>query len=58
MRFLEAINKYGNEWKEIQKYISTSLSFKLDPLTKIFFKLKTFKDSSLGIDFTIDNIKL
>ena len=58
MRFIEAINFYGNEWKEVQKYIGTRSSNQVrSHAQKFFLKLKTFKDPSLGIDFTVDSVK-
>ena len=58
MRFIEAINIYGNEWKEVQKYIGTRSSNQVrSHAQKFFLKLKTFKDPLLGIDFTVDSVK-
>ena len=58
LRFLEAINNYGNEWKEVQKYVATRTCNQVrSHAQKYFLKLKTFKDSSLGIDFTFDSIQ-
>ena len=58
MKFIEAINNYGNEWKEVQKYVGTrSCNQVRSHAQKFFLKLKTFKDSSLGIDFTVESIK-
>ena len=58
MRFLEAINIFGNEWKEVKKYIGTRSSNQVrSHAQKFFLKLKTFKDPSLGVDFTGDSIK-
>ena len=58
MRFIEAINIYGNEWKEVQRYIATRSSNQVrSHAQKFFLKLKTFKDPLLGIDFTVDSVK-
>ena len=58
MRFIEAINIYGNEWKEVQKYVATRSSNQVrSHAQKFFLKLKNFKDPTLGIDFTLNNIK-
>ena len=58
MRFIEAINLYGNEWKEVQKYVATRSSNQVrSHAQKFFLKLKNFKDPTLGIDFTVNNIK-
>ena len=58
MRFIEAINIYGNEWKEVQKYVATRSSNQVrSHAQKFFLKLKNFKDPTLGIDFTVNNIK-
>ena len=58
MRFIEAINIYGNEWKEVQKYVATRSSNQVrSHAQKFFLKLKNFKDPTLGIDFSINNIK-
>ena len=58
MRFKEAINNYGNEWKEVQKYVGTRTSNQVrSHAQKFFLKLKTFSDPSIGIDFTLDSVK-
>ena len=58
IRFIEAINKFGNEWKEVQKYVGTRSSNQVrSHAQKFFLKLKNFKDPTLGIDFTVNNIK-
>ena len=57
-RFIEAINKFGNEWKEVQKYVGTRSSNQVrSHAQKFFLKLKTFKDPLFGIDFTCNNIR-
>ena len=58
MRFIEAINNYGNEWKEVQKYVGTRTSNQVrSHAQKFFLKLKTFSYPSIGIDFTLDSVK-
>ena len=58
IRFLEAINTYGNNWREVQKYVKTRSSNQVrSHAQKFILKLKTFKDSSLGIDFTGNSVK-
>lgn len=58
IRFIEAINNYGNDWKEVQKYVGTRSSNQVrSHAQKFFLKLKTFSDPSLGIDFTLDSVK-
>ena len=58
MRFIEAINIFGNEWKEVQKYVATRSSNQVrSHAQKFFLKLKNFKDPNLGVDFTVNNIK-
>lgn len=58
LKFIEAINRYGNEWKEVQRLVGTRSSSQVrSHAQKFFFKLKAFKDSSLGIDFTSNDIK-
>ena len=58
MRFIEAISNFGNEWKEVQKFVGTRSSNQVrSHAQKFFLKLKAFKDPSLGIDFTTDNIR-
>lgn len=58
MRFIEAISNFGNEWKEVQKFVGTRSSNQVrSHAQKFFLKLKSFKDPILGIDFTTDNIR-
>ena len=58
IRFLEAINIYGNNWREVQKYVKTRSSNQVrSHAQKFILKLKTFKDSSMGIDFTGNSVK-
>jgi SHAQKYF class myb-like DNA-binding protein len=53
LRFLEAIYNYGNNWKEVKRYICTrTINQVRSHAQKFMLKLKTFKDSTIGIDFT------
>ena len=53
LRFLEAIYNYGNDWKEVKRYICTrTINQVRSHAQKFMLKLKTFKDSTIGIDFT------
>ena len=57
-KFIEAISIYGNDWKEVQQYVGTRSSNQVrSHAQKFFLKLKAFKDPSLDIDFTTNNIK-
>ena len=58
LRFLEGIYNYGNEWKEVKAYVATRSSNQVrSHAQKFIIKIKTFKDDSLGIDFTNKIIK-
>lgn len=58
MKFIEGLNNFGNEWKKFKKYIGTRSTNQIrSHAQKFFLKLKTFKDISLGIDFTVDTVK-
>ena len=53
LRFLEGIYNYGNDWKEVKAYVGTRSSNQVrSHAQKFIIKIKTFKDDSLGIDFT------
>ena len=57
--FLEAISKYGSNWKKIEEAMISKARTRLQIIShfqKFFKKLKTFKDSKLGIDFTSKSI--
>lgn len=57
-RFLEAIVKFGNEWKDVQKYVnSRTASQARSHAQKFFLKIKTMKVPALGLDFTDEKIK-
>lgn len=58
LKFLEAIYNYNNNWKEVQKYIGTRTPNQVrSHAQKFILKLRTFKDPSLGVDFTEENFK-
>lgn len=58
IKFIEAIVKHGNEWREVQKYVcSRSSAQARSHAQKFFLKLKTYKIPSLGLDFNDQNIK-
>ena len=57
--FLEAISKYGSNWKKIEEAMITKARTRLQMhshFQKFFKKLKTCKDTKLGIDFTSKSI--
>ena len=57
--FLEAISKYGSNWKKIEEEMISKARTRLQIIShfqKFFKKLKTCKDSKLGIDFTSKSI--
>jgi SHAQKYF class myb-like DNA-binding protein len=57
--FLEAISKYGSNWKKIEEAMITKARTRLQinsHFQKFFKKLKTCKDTKLGIDFTSKSI--
>ena len=57
--FLEAISKYGSNWKKIEEAMISKARTRLQIIShfqKFFKKLKTCKDSKLGIDFTSKSI--
>ncbi len=57
--FLEAISKYGSNWKKIEEAMISKARTRLQIIShfqKFFKKLKTCKDTKLGIDFTSKSI--
>ena len=57
IKFIEGIYIYGSNWKLIKKNIGTRLASQVrSHAQKFFLKCKKFKDDSLDIDFTKDNI--
>ena len=59
INFLEAIDKYGTNWKKIEKGMSSKTRTRIQIIShfqKFFKKLKSCKDAKLGIDFTSKSI--
>jgi SHAQKYF class myb-like DNA-binding protein len=57
-RFIEAILKFGNEWKQVQKYVSTrSSSQARSHAQKFFSKLKKTNILNFDEDFNNSSIK-
>ena len=57
IKFIEGIYRFGSNWRIIKKYIGTRLAIQVrSHPQKFFLKCKKFKDDSLDIDFTKDNI--
>lgn len=57
-RFIEAIMKYGNEWKLVQKYVGSRSSTQArSHAQKFFFKIKRSNLIQLKIDFSKNSIK-
>lgn len=58
-RFVEAIIKYGNEWKEVQKHVGTRSSTQArSHAQKFFVKIKRSNLLELNIDFSTNSIKM
>ena len=58
IQFLQALEKYGVNWKIIRKIIRTRTATQIrSHCQKFFIKLKNCKDEELGIDFTSDHIR-
>ena len=58
IKFLEAIIKYGLNWKRVTPMINTRTPNQIRSHAQKFFKkLKEYKDEKLGIDFTKKSIK-
>ena len=56
-KFLEGLVKYGTVWKKIKTLIKTRTSVQVrSHAQKFYLKMKSCKDESLGIDFTLDSI--
>ena len=56
-KFLEGIVLYGINWKKIKTLIETRTSMQVrSHAQKFFYKMKTCKDESLGINFTSNTI--
>ena len=57
IRYLQAIDRYGLNWKKIKKVIKTRTSNQIRSHSQKFYKkIKQCKDEDLGIDFTLDSI--
>ena len=58
IKFLEAIIKYGINWKKVKAMVKTRTLIQIRSHAQKFFrKLKDYKDEKLGIDFTKKSIK-
>ena len=58
IKFIDALSKYGTNWKQINKVINTrSLPQIRSHAQKFYQRLKLCKNEELGIDFTKDEIK-
>ena len=58
IKFLEAIIKYGINWKKVKAMVKTRTLIQIrSHAQKFFMKLKEYKDEKLGIDFTKKSIK-
>lgn len=57
-RFIEAIMKFGNEWKQVQKYVGTRSSTQArSHAQKFFVKIKRSNVLDLNIDLSKNSIK-
>jgi SHAQKYF class myb-like DNA-binding protein len=57
-RFIEAILKYGNEWKEVQKHVGTRSSTQArSHAQKFFVKIKRSNLFDFNVDFSKNSIK-
>ena len=58
IKFIEAIAKYGKNWKDVQKYVGSRSSAQArSHAQKFYLKLKTIKNPKLNFDFTSNDIK-
>ena len=58
IKFIEAITKYGKNWKEVQKYVGSRTSAQArSHAQKFFLKLKTIKNNKFNFDFSDNKIK-
>ena len=56
-KFLEGIVLYGINWKKVKTLIGSRTSIQVrSHAQKFFYKMKTCKDETLGIDFTLNSI--
>jgi SHAQKYF class myb-like DNA-binding protein len=57
-RFIEAIMKYGNEWKQVQKHVGSRSSTQArSHAQKFFVKIKKSNLLDFNVDFTRNSIK-
>jgi SHAQKYF class myb-like DNA-binding protein len=57
-RFIEALMKYGNEWKSVQRYVGTRSSTQArSHAQKFFVKIGKSKLSHLSLDFAANSLK-
>ena len=57
-RFVEAIIKFGNDWKQVQKYVKTRSSTQArSHAQKFFIKLKKSKNLDFNLDLSNSSIK-
>ena len=53
IKFIEGICQFGSNWRKIKKYLGTRSTIQVrSHAQKFFLKIKRFKDTSLGFDFT------
>ena len=58
-RFIEAIIKYGNDWKQVQKYVKTRSSTQArSHAQKFFVKIKKAKVLDFNLDLSKTSIKM
>lgn len=58
VKFIEALIKYGKNWKEVQKYVNTRSSAQTrSHAQKFLLKLKMIKTTKFNLDFTNNRIK-
>ena len=58
-RFIEAIIKYGNDWKQVQKYVKTRSSTQArSHAQKFFVKIKKSKVLDFNLDLSKTSIKM
>lgn len=57
-RFIEALLKYGNEWKSVQRHVATRSSTQArSHAQKFFVKINKTKLIELGLDFSNSSLK-
>ena len=58
IKFIEALVKYGKNWKDVQKYVGTrSTAQARSHAQKFLLKLKMIRNSNLAFDFANNNVK-